>query len=246
MAITVVRQATTIDSSSNVASPQFTGTPTAGNDIIVPCHSFDAGDAAPGTCADNASGGSNSYASNIYGENAGQVCAAQIFRAEVNNTLSNLTVTVTASTGSAVCATAIEVSDLAVTPVDITTSVVNDTTSPWTLATGTLAQADEIIVAAFCFEASGFGDWGLAVDSWSGSSPTTLYVNDGAGVNSEYGAAAYLIVSSTASKTVSFSAADNGGVSVVVLATYKAFVAETPTTGSLGDFDPLMRREAWF
>lgn len=222
MDIVVVRQATTIDSSSNVASPQFTGTPSANNTIIAFQEGWDSGgDAAPGSCADDASGGSNSYSSVIYAEHASQNNNCEVFRATVVNTLSNLTVTITSSTGNVLAASAIEVSGLGST--DIATSVVNDSASPWLLASGALAQPDALVLAGFSFAAGGLGSWGITIDQWNGVTPTTLFVIDGAGINSEYGAYGYRIVSSVASITASFSASDNGtGPSPVVLAVFKA------------------------
>jgi hypothetical protein len=240
MSITVVRQASVVDSSSNVASPAFTGTPTVGNDIIPTLISFN-GAAAPTitSIVDNASGGSNSYSTQKLQDN-GLDDTSVVSRAEVARTLSNLSVTITLNSGSVLCASAIEVSGLGATPLDVAVGLGTDITSPFTLATGTLAQADELIVGVFTFQATGLGNHGIAIEQWSGVSPTTIFVNDGGGINSEYGAAGYRIVSSTSSVTTSFSSTSNPNStgSPIAVATFKgdttAPVLSSPTGTATG------------
>jgi hypothetical protein len=107
---------------------------------------------------------------------------------------------------------AIEISGVAdANPVDLNASQTTGSTSPWTLALSAPAQTDEILIAAFSFAASSSSTHGIAVNQWSGATPTAIFINDGPSINSEYGAGAYLVTTDLTARTVSFSANNNGG-----------------------------------
>jgi len=224
MAIVVQRIASKVDSSSNVGSCSFTGTPSTGNRCIVVGWQWE-GKAFSTAVSDNASGGSNTYAGSER-DHATDSQSAWIMHAPLDRTLSNLQMTVTIGSGAVFCASAIEVSGLLASPVDVTvTSDVTYTgTNPyyWDLASGTLSQAEEIIVRSISFPASGLSDYAITEQSWSSQTPTLIVENDGAGINSEYGTASYLIVSGTSGVTTQYSSNDSqGGTAPAVLVSFK-------------------------
>jgi hypothetical protein len=130
--------------------------------------------------------------------------------ARLVNTKNNLGVTVNCGAGE-FAAGAIEISGVvSSSPVDLNGSQTTDTTSPWTLAMSAPAQTDEILIAAFSFDAASSATHGITVDQWSGATPTAIFINDGPSVVGEYGAGAYLITNDLTARTVSFSANNNG------------------------------------
>ncbi|RZJ08670.1 MAG: hypothetical protein EOO54_22640, partial [Haliea sp.] len=88
-------------------------------------------------------------------------------------------------------------------PVDIRTTF-NEFGQPWEIASGTLAQADEVVVALCAFDGTGGNG-----QTWSDGAGFTLAAGLGDGSNYWPSALFYKVVSSTASVTASMST-DNG------------------------------------
>lgn len=231
MAIVIERVSAKVDSSTSVGAAAFTGTPTVGNHIISALVAYGNGGSAA-TATDNASGGSNTYANDIDRYYSPTLQYSAVLRAKVDRTLSNLQVTLNAQAG-VFAGAAIEVSGLESSPLDSTeeADVASNGTYNWDLASDSRTQADELIVASIPFPAVAYGDYALALPAWSGFTPTTIFINDGSSIASEYGSAGALVVSSTSSVTSRMTSNTSGsGTAPIVIATYKG--------GASGGFTP--------
>lgn len=224
MAIVVERTSPKVDSTGATGTSYFTGTPTVGNRIIVAANDWQPNTNATFSATDDATGGSNTYVVDKH-QYGGTSENCDIASAKVDRTRSGLGVSAAYSAGY-LCFAAMEVSGLdAAAPVDVAVGAAVQT-SPFEVSTGTLAQADELIVGVFSFNAPRAGNFAIAPTTWGGLNPTTLWINDGLQINAEYGAAAYKIVSSTSAVNVGFSANINGNSGTAIAAvSFKAAAA---------------------
>jgi hypothetical protein len=202
VAIVVERTTAKATVGSGTATVSFVGTPTIGNRIITPGEVWSsAGTGDPGISDQD----SNSYTVHISQLDGGSEGRALVASAPITATRSGLQVSWTA-TGSDQTKTfsAMEVSGLDSSPVDITIGSNADATTPYELSTGTLAQADEIVVASFVFIGVADQFEGIDLTTWGGINPVTLWLEDGPGIVGEFGAAGYEIVASTTAVNVGF------------------------------------------
>lgn len=107
--------------------------------------------------------------------------------------------------------------------------------SPISVATGALGQANEVIIAASCYDTSGFN-----MTSWTSSTMTVLEQDPGGNPTPVSGAVGKLTVASASTTTVGLTLNGTGTVSnaLIFFATFKAAAAGTNEnlTGQTGTF----------
>lgn len=141
-----------------------------------------------------------------------------------------VTFTMASTTGDTVIIGARFEGPFAASPLDVNPASTTDTTTPFDCpATGTLSQADELIVT---FLGGGNGKTDILA-----SSPLTLALNvaSGTGANTECGAMGYKVVSSTSTTTPQFTAVSGNFSSSARqnLASFKKAVATNVILGQI-------------
>lgn len=161
----------------------------------------------------------NSYAATQAGTDAGTSTGRAFWsRVTVAGTITNIAVTATASTDNVAIVAAIFSGPFLASPLDANpTNITTDITSPFTCpATGTLAQAQELVVT-----------WGVATGStvWAATSPNTL-IDQQATQTVIHTVLASQVVRSTGTISPAFTAASNPTDAVLATTSFKASIAE--------------------
>lgn len=169
-------------------------------------------------CGDNLG---NSYTAQNVGTDAGTICGRMFYsRVTVAGTVTALNFTATASTLNFTVVGACFAGPFTSPPIDANpANASNDITSPFTCpATGTLAQADELVVA---WATAGT----LTATDWVGSGVTkAIQATDGAITNATIGR---VVVSSTSTITPAYTGTAPSAVDVLGTASFKSAAAGT-------------------
>lgn len=206
---------------TGTATATFIGTPQIGNRIVISGENWSGGAGGDLPLANDTS--ANAYSYDGSRRDLNDEGFAFVASAPITATSSGLQVTLSTDViDSTKTFAAAEVSGLAASPVDKAVSA-QDGTTPYEVATGALAQADEIVFGAFIFIGVADQDEGIDLTSWGGLNPVTLFNEDGPGIVGEFGAGGFAYTSSTSSVTVGFlNTVTASQPAAVVAVTYKA------------------------
>lgn len=184
-------------------------------DLVCVVYGQDSGNEDSASCSDNLG---NTYAAFRAGTTTANVGGQAYYsRVTVAGTLTSITVTISGAgdtTNDARVVAGAFAGPFAVSPLDVSpVNKTSDTTSPFTTtATGTLAQADELVVAWMACNA--------AAGAIAATSPNTLAIQLGTGSNPQVGLG-YQVVSATTSIAPEFTKSSNPSNCILGVASFK-------------------------